>query len=85
MKTLHEKYPQYNWKQNKGYPTVAHRRAITAHGITPFHRLSFNLNEQIKMEFWVSFHYSPWTDARPEQTHGRASHSDHQSLFTTHY
>jgi ribonuclease HII len=51
MKTLHEKYPQYNWKQNKGYPTAAHRKAITRHGISPYHRLSFNLNEQMKMEF----------------------------------
>jgi ribonuclease HII len=51
MKSLHEKYPQYNWKQNKGYPTLAHRKAITAHGVTPFHRLSFNLNEQLKLKF----------------------------------
>jgi len=51
MKMLHEKYPEYNWKQNKGYPTLAHRRAITVHGVTPFHRLSFNLNEQMKIEF----------------------------------
>jgi ribonuclease HII len=51
MKALHEKYPRYNWKQNKGYPTLAHRKAITAHGVTPFHRLSFNLNEQMKMGF----------------------------------
>lgn len=53
MKAIHEKYPQYNWKQNKAYPTVAHRKAITAHGITPFHRLSFNLNEQMKLGFGV--------------------------------
>ncbi len=51
MKSLHEKYPLYNWKQNKGYPTVAHRRAITQYGVTPHHRLSFNLNEQMKIEF----------------------------------
>jgi len=51
MKTLDEKYPEYSWKQNKGYPTVAHRKAITLHGVSPFHRLSFNLNEQTRMEF----------------------------------
>ncbi len=50
MRTLHEKYPQYNWKQNKGYPTLAHRKAIRANGVSPYHRLSFNLNEQMKME-----------------------------------
>lgn len=51
MKTLHEKHPEYNWKQNKGYPTVAHRKAITAFGVSPYHRLSFNLNEQMRMKF----------------------------------
>jgi len=51
MKSIHEQYPEYMWKQNKGYPTLAHRRAISHHGVTPFHRLSFNLNEQTKMKF----------------------------------
>jgi ribonuclease HII len=51
MITLHESYPQYNWKQNKGYPTKAHRVAIGKYGISPFHRLSFNLNEQTKLHF----------------------------------
>ena len=43
MKELHEKYPMYNWKQNKGYPTVEHRNAIIAHGPCEFHRMSFRL------------------------------------------
>jgi ribonuclease HII len=51
MRKLHEKYPQYNWKQNKGYPTAAHRKAISAHGVSPYHRLSFNLSVQMRMEF----------------------------------
>jgi len=51
MKKLHDLFPQYNWKQNKGYPTKAHRQAIAQYGITPHHRLSFNLNEQTKLEF----------------------------------
>ncbi len=53
MKAINEKYPKYNWKQNKGYPTAAHRRAISENGITPFHRLSFNLNEQTRLVFDV--------------------------------
>ena len=53
MRTIHEKHPEYNWKQNKGYPTAAHRSAITAHGVTPYHRLSFNLNEQTRLVFGV--------------------------------
>jgi len=51
MKNLHQQFPQYNWKQNKGYPTQAHRRAISQHGVTPYHRLTFNMNEQLKLEF----------------------------------
>ena len=33
----------YGWRQNKGYPTGAHRTAIAMHGRTPFHRHSFQL------------------------------------------
>lgn len=43
MKDLHEKYPQYAWDCNKGYPTATHRAAIAKYGITPFHRKSFTL------------------------------------------
>lgn len=41
MEELHEEYPMYNWKQNKGYPTKEHREAIRKHGITKYHRKSF--------------------------------------------
>jgi len=43
MKDLHEDFPQYNWKQNKGYPTKAHRQAIRDFGVTDFHRKTFRL------------------------------------------
>lgn len=43
MLRLHEQYPQYGWDSNKGYPTAAHYEAIKKNGITPYHRLSFNL------------------------------------------
>jgi ribonuclease HII len=43
MFQLDEKYPQYGWSKNKGYPTKSHRAAIQKHGHTPFHRLSFKL------------------------------------------
>lgn len=43
MANIHEKYPNYDWHKNKGYPTKAHRSAIRKHGTTPFHRLSFKL------------------------------------------
>jgi ribonuclease HII len=43
MDGLAEKYPEYDWLSNKGYPTRKHREAIRLHGITPFHRKTFNL------------------------------------------
>ena len=43
MNELHEKYPMYDWKSNKGYPTKTHRAAIARYGTTPYHRQSFQL------------------------------------------
>lgn len=43
MEVLHEEYPMYNWRKNKGYPTKEHREAIRKYGLTPFHRRSFRL------------------------------------------
>lgn len=50
MEAMDQEFPHYGWKQNKGYPTKAHREAIRTHGITPFHRKSFKLlPEQIRL------------------------------------
>ena len=43
MLSLAEEYPQYDWQSNMGYPTKKHRQAIREHGITPYHRKSYNL------------------------------------------
>ncbi len=43
MEELHTRHPAYNWVQNKGYPTKAHRQAIAEQGESPFHRKSFRL------------------------------------------
>ena len=43
MKSLHREYPCYGWDGNKGYPTAEHRRAIREHGVSPYHRMSYNL------------------------------------------
>jgi ribonuclease HII len=52
MNRIHEEFPMYNWKQNKGYPTQEHREAIRKYGITKYHRMSFRLlPEQFKLEF----------------------------------
>jgi ribonuclease HII len=51
MRDVHEKYPEYNWVQNMGYPTKAHREAIKQFGTTPLHRMTFKLlNEQITLD-----------------------------------
>ena len=44
MKKLHVEYPEYDWINNMGYPTKKHREAVMNFGITPYHRLSFNLH-----------------------------------------
>lgn len=51
MNKLHEEFPVYNWKKNKGYPTEDHRKAIAKYGICPYHRRSFNLNQQLELNF----------------------------------
>ncbi len=43
MEELHSAYDMYGWNRNKGYPTREHRAAIFIHGITKYHRRSFNL------------------------------------------
>lgn len=43
MERIGEEYPMYQWKQNKGYPTKAHRLAIQKYGISPYHRRSYTL------------------------------------------
>ena len=43
MFKLHEKYPEYKWCRNKGYPTSDHRSAIHKYGISNYHRKSFKL------------------------------------------
>lgn len=51
MNRIHEEFPMYNWKQNKGYPTQEHREAIKKYGVTKYHRMSFRLlPEQLKLE-----------------------------------
>ena len=53
MLSLAEEYPQYDWQLNMGYPTKKHRQAIREHGITPYHRKSYNLlgDGQLSFDF----------------------------------
>lgn len=51
MNKIHEEFPMYNWKKNKGYPTKEHREAIRKYGVTKYHRMSFRLlPEQLSLE-----------------------------------
>ena len=53
MDALALQYPAYDWQSNKGYPTRKHREAIRLHGITPFHRRSYNLlgTDELEINF----------------------------------
>lgn len=51
MDTIHEEFPMYNWKKNKGYPTKEHREAIKKYGPCKYHRMSFKLlPEQLTLD-----------------------------------
>ncbi len=51
MIELHNHFPQYGWNRNKAYATEEHRNAISLYGRSPFHRQSFQLNNQLEFEF----------------------------------
>ena len=52
MNKIHEEFPMYNWKKNKGYPTKEHREAIRKYGPTKYHRMSFRLlPEQLSFDY----------------------------------
>ncbi|MCH3880869.1 MULTISPECIES: ribonuclease HII [Tenacibaculum] len=51
MEKIHQEFPMYNWKKNKGYPTKEHRNAIREFGATKYHRKTFKLlPEQYKLK-----------------------------------
>jgi ribonuclease HII len=50
MEVLAEKYPEYDWKNNKGYGTGKHLQAIREFGCTPFHRRSFKPVSQLRFD-----------------------------------
>ncbi len=52
MTNLAKDYPHYNWHQNKGYPTISHRKAVIELGLSPFHRKTFNVSDpQLQINF----------------------------------
>ncbi len=53
MTRLAREFPYYDWQNNKGYPTQAHREGIRLHGTSPYHRKSYNLlgDGQLSFDF----------------------------------
>lgn len=50
MMRIAEEYPMYGWAKNKGYPTREHRLAVREHGLSPYHRKTFNVApEQLEL------------------------------------
>ena len=43
MRQIDLEFPEYQWKKNKGYGTLIHRKAIEQFGICKYHRKSFNI------------------------------------------
>jgi len=43
MQDLDLRFPAYGWAGNKGYGAPGHQEAIRAHGVTEFHRVSWNI------------------------------------------
>ena len=52
MVELDERFPDYDWKNNKGYPTKKHRQAILENGITKYHRKTFQL---VPVQYEIEF------------------------------
>ncbi len=51
MLKIHHEYSEYGWDKNKGYPTAQHIKAYRSFGLTPYHRKTYKLNEQLKLKF----------------------------------
>lgn len=45
MENIAVDYPDYDWLQNKGYPTIKHRQAVLQLGLTPHHRKTFRVTD----------------------------------------
>ena len=52
MLNLHQQFPYYNWKKNKGYGTAEHRKAIEVYGLCKHHRKSFNIDPEKMVELF---------------------------------
>jgi ribonuclease HII len=51
MQQIHSDYPHYGWDRNKGYPTATHIKALRVYGPSPWHRITFQIRNQLKFQF----------------------------------
>jgi len=54
MEKLHLEFLVYNWKKNKGYPTIEHRKAVKEFGSCEYHRQTFQLLKPEQLSLFVS-------------------------------
>ncbi len=60
MRSLHDMFPHYCWLTNKGYGTEEHRKAIGQHGLSPYHRKTFQCAEaQLYLNFMEANQENP--------------------------
>lgn len=43
MSSINSEFPEFEWHQNKGYPTQRHVKAIQAHGVSEYHRINIGM------------------------------------------
>lgn len=53
MQSISHQFPEYGWEHNMGYPTPEHRKTIFRNGLTPWHRKTFQISEQLELELEV--------------------------------
>ena len=58
MTSLSQRYPHFAWERNSGYGTAFHRGALAQHGLTPHHRRSFCLDEQVALDLTSALDHS---------------------------
>ena len=51
MEEYDKQFPMYNWRKNKGYPTLEHKKAVAQYGTCELHRMTFNMEIQLRLEF----------------------------------
>jgi ribonuclease HII len=51
MRQLSQEFPMYDWENNMGYSTKKHQESILTYGRCKYHRKSFHLKNQLKIDF----------------------------------